>query len=175
MAVDSAVISPHTDLFPPAHVADLITLAKALYPHPGLRESPYTRAVFTIIKQAASDTALYRTLSDGLQDLVQRTAGPISGMDSDEAISLLRAIEETTFFKTLRPLVSFHLYDDHEVWEFLGYPGASFERGGYLHRGFDDLTWLPQPRIEEPAEPLPPIGPLPHTSVEITEYARTAG
>ena len=28
-----------------------------------------------------------------------------------------------------------HLYDDHEVWEALGYEGESFSRGGYLHRG----------------------------------------
>ena len=41
------------------------------------------------------------------------------------------------------------IYDDHEVWERLGYEGASFDQGGYLHRGFDDLDWLPDPRIEE--------------------------
>ena len=41
------------------------------------------------------------------------------------------------------------LYDDHEVWELLGYEGPSFDKGGYLHRGFDDLDWLPDPRIEE--------------------------
>ena len=37
------------------------------------------------------------------------------------------------------------LYDDHEVWDLLGYEGSSFEKGGYLHRGFDDLDWLPRP------------------------------
>ena len=41
------------------------------------------------------------------------------------------------------------LYDDHEVWDLLGYEGSSFDKGGYLHRGFDDLDWLPRPRIEE--------------------------
>jgi hypothetical protein len=175
MAADSAVFSPHPDLFPPARVAELIMLATALYPHPDLRDGPYTRTVSSIITQAASDPGLYRTLSDGLRDLAQITTSPIRDMDSTALDCLLRAVEQTTFFNTLRPLVAFHLYDDREVWEFIGYPGSSFEQGGYLHRGFDDLAWLPQPRIEEPAEPLLPIGPLPTTSPDVTEYARTAG
>ena len=41
------------------------------------------------------------------------------------------------------------LYDDREVWELLGYEGPSFDQGGYLNRGFDDLDWLPEPRITE--------------------------
>jgi hypothetical protein len=41
------------------------------------------------------------------------------------------------------------LYDDAEVWDLLGYEGASFDKGGYLHRGFDDLDWLPRARVEE--------------------------
>jgi hypothetical protein len=41
------------------------------------------------------------------------------------------------------------LYDDKEVWGLLGYEGSSYEHGGYVDRGFDDLDWLPDPRIEE--------------------------
>ena len=42
-------------------------------------------------------------------------------------------------------------YDDREVWGLLGYEVDSFAQGGYLHRGFDDLDWLPAARIEGPA------------------------
>ena len=28
------------------------------------------------------------------------------------------------------------------VWAHIGYEGSSFERGGYLQRGFDDIDWL---------------------------------
>jgi hypothetical protein len=31
----------------------------------------------------------------------------------------------------------------------LGYEGPSFDKGGYLNRGFNDLDWLPDPRITE--------------------------
>jgi hypothetical protein len=63
----------------------------------------------------------------------------------------------TPFFESLRALVAWHLYDDREVWDFIGYPGASFDQGGYLHRGFDDLDWLPEPRVQESTEPFEAI------------------
>ena len=31
-----------------------------------------------------------------------------------------------------------------EGWKKLGYEGSSAEHGGYLHRGFDDIDWLPK-------------------------------
>ena len=42
-----------------------------------------------------------------------------------------------------------NLYDDPEVWAALGCEGSSFDKGGYINRGFNDLDWLPEPRIEE--------------------------
>ena len=41
------------------------------------------------------------------------------------------------------------LYNDPETWALLGYEGSSYEHGGYIDRGFDDLDWLPNPRITE--------------------------
>jgi hypothetical protein len=55
----------------------------------------------------------------------------------------------TAFFEAVRSKAIVTLYDDHEVWSLLGYEGPSFEHGGYLDRGFDDLSWLPDPRVEE--------------------------
>ena len=57
-------------------------------------------------------------------------------------------IADLEFFGFIRRTTVLHLYDDHEVWEALGYEGESFSKGGYLHRGFDDLDWLPDPPIE---------------------------
>ena len=47
------------------------------------------------------------------------------------------------------------LYNDSEVWDLLGWEGESFSKGGYLTRGFDDLDWLPTPRVEEYDGPDP--------------------
>ena len=37
------------------------------------------------------------------------------------------------------------VYSDQRTWELVGYAGPSFDKGGYLHRGFNDLDWLPDP------------------------------
>ena len=44
------------------------------------------------------------------------------------------------------------LYDNEMAFAALGYPGSSWEKGGYIARGFQDLKWLPDP----PAEASPP-------------------
>jgi hypothetical protein len=44
------------------------------------------------------------------------------------------------------------LYDNEMAFKALGYPGSSWEHGGYIARGFQDLKWLPDP----PAEASPP-------------------
>ena len=35
------------------------------------------------------------------------------------------------------------------MWDLLGYEGYSSDKGGYINRGFNDLDWLPEPRIQE--------------------------
>jgi hypothetical protein len=137
----------------------LTSVASALYPHPGLDEEPYRRVVTAIAAQAAADLALGDLLRAGIDELAPwiRVAS-----DDDALETKLRRIEESAFFRALRPLVAHHLYDDPQVRAHLGYPGASYQAGGYLHRGFDDLRWLPEPRIEESPEPLVELGPLPY-------------
>ena len=71
------------------------------------------------------------------------------------AEKLLQELADTEFFTFVCGIAVVSLYDDHEVWELLGYEGASFDKGGYIDRGFDDLDWLPTPRIEEYDGPGP--------------------
>ena len=34
------------------------------------------------------------------------------------------------------------LYNQPALWSIFGYEGESFSKGGYIHRGFNDITWL---------------------------------
>jgi hypothetical protein len=151
-----------SDLVTPADTADLFAIARALYPHDGLADGPYVRVVEAIATQAAHEPKLWHVLHDGLAELREAAGSPLSEATGDVLRTLLGARTAGDFFRAIRSLVAWHLYDDHEVWDFIGYPGSSFEKGGYLHRGFDDLTWLPEPRIEESAETLVPTGELPY-------------
>jgi len=160
MPTEDLSFAAHPDLFTPADQADLVALARALFPHDRLGDGPYERVVNTIIDAAANDPSLLHILCDGLSALRGTATERPANVPSDQLASMLTAPESAVFFQALRRSVAWHLYDDHEVWEFIGYPGASFNAGGYLHRGFDDLDWLPTPRIEENDAPLPDIGPL---------------
>ena len=52
------------------------------------------------------------------------------------------ASEETAFFQQLRGDLVVSLYNQKEVWPKFGYEGSSYEHGGYIERGFNDLDWL---------------------------------
>ena len=70
-------------------------------------------------------------------------------MNFKKATKYLTKMGRTEFFEHVRGTTTVTLYNDKETWELLGYEGASYDEGGYINRGFNDLDWLPEPRIEE--------------------------
>jgi hypothetical protein len=148
----------------------LVRVLRVAFPHPRVPDGPYERTAETIIDQATQSPWSLATLTQGLRSLDSIASGGFLDLDDDPALAVLRRIETTDFFAFVRRLAVLHLYDDHELWDVLGYEGASFDKGGYLHRGFNDLDWLPEPRITEyraEAEPgqVPGAPPQPFTPV----------
>jgi len=76
-------------------------------------------------------------------------AARLAALDQAEALAVLQQIEHTPFFQLVRSTTVVFMYSDRDVWAVLGYEGESSDKGGYVDRGFDDLDWLPDPRIEE--------------------------
>ena len=128
-----------------SQAATLHRLLRVAYPHPSFPDGPYQRSAAAI--QATDGSA--DLLPAGLADLDRRADGDFAALDDDAATAVIEQIADTPFFALVHSTTVVALYDDHEVWDLLGYEGSSFEKGGYLHRGFDDLDWLPTPRIEE--------------------------
>jgi hypothetical protein len=119
--------------------AKLFRVLRVAYPHPSFPDGPYQRTS-AAVQQADSDGVL----AEGLD-----TLGNLDDLDDDAVTAKLQAVQDEPFFRLVHSTTVVALYDDHEVWTLLGYEGSSFEKGGYLHRGFNDLDWLPDPRIEE--------------------------
>jgi len=88
-------------------------------------------------------------LTQGLNSLNDVSGGDFTALSDPDALGLLRRVESSTFFGFIRRTAVLNLYDDKEVWAALGYEGPSVDQGGYVNRGFDDLEWLPDPRVEE--------------------------
>ena len=63
------------------------------------------------------------------------------GWEQDR-VAILRGMEDSAFFQTVRGGLVTGLYNQKEVWPIFGYEGESFSQGGYIYRGFDDIDWL---------------------------------
>lgn len=135
--------------------AFMLQMSKDIYPHDGfLDDEPYLKVVDSLIKEAETDQAVAKMLNDGLIDLDQRaykiynsSYAEVKGYGAREA--LLRQIETTDFFQKVRGGLLFGIYDNKDLYAKFGYEGSSWEEGGYIDRGFSDMTWLPQdPRVK---------------------------
>lgn len=123
----------------------LLRLIQVAYPHPDFPDDPYERTAKAVQEASLTDA----TLPDGLDDLERRADGDFLALDDAAATAVIAEVADSPFFRSIHATFVVAFYDDHEVWDLLGYEGSSFEKGGYLERGFDDLDWLPSPRITE--------------------------
>jgi hypothetical protein len=123
----------------------LVTLLQRLFPHDQLDHSMYVDVADAMAGAVTSDPELLSLVQAGRRKLDQKNVGPWQELDADDQVHQLSVIEETPFFQTLRGLGNFLFYNHRDLWSFFGYEGSSFEKGGYINRGFDDLDWLPEP------------------------------
>jgi len=131
----------------PETMATLIQMARDIYPHDTFGDDLYAAAVKGHDETAAGDADFLNLIENGVAalDKAATDAGHANylatGWES-ERNEILRSIESDDFFQTIRGGLVVGLYNQPAVWEKLGYEGSSFEKGGYLYRGFDDINWL---------------------------------
>ena len=124
----------------------LARLVWVLYPHPKLSRAAYDRSVAAIFKATDKSPGIKVEFAAALHELLQ---SGFADLDDRAAEAHLKTLESTAFFKLVRSTAVVTLYDDPEAWDALGYEGPSYDKGGYIERGFNDLDWLPEPRIAE--------------------------
>lgn len=127
----------------------LVRVIRVAFPHGKIPDGPYERTAEKILDEAAESTWWRVALTQGLNALNVLSGGDFTALPDGEALEVLRKVEDSTFFGFVRRTTVLNFYDDPEVWDCLGYEGPSFDKGGYINRGFNDLDWLPDPRIEE--------------------------
>ena len=127
----------------------IIKMVRDVYPHDRFPEAPYERTANDVITKGNTDSAKKAMLSEGIENLKKVK---YEKLNFKKSTKYLKKIEKSDFFQHVRGTSVVTLYNDQEVWGLLGYEGSSFEKGGYINRGFNDLDWLPEPRIEEHPE-----------------------
>jgi hypothetical protein len=131
--------------------ADATTLLKALrviYPHDSLSDQYYAVVVAALDQDAKANGETAALLKDGIAGLDQAQGIPFAELSEGNQLSTLEAIQDSAFFQAIRGKAVVALYNNPLLWRAFGYEGASFEHGGYIERGFDDLGWLPDPSPE---------------------------
>jgi hypothetical protein len=131
------------------HVAETVTaLARTLYPHDALPDAVYERVTAKVSEAAAEDAAQGQMINDAVADLDGRGGEQFIQRSADQKLADAKAIAGSDFFELVRSTAVVEIYSDARTWKQFGYEGPSFDQGGYLHRGFNDLDWLPDPEQE---------------------------
>ncbi len=123
----------------------LLVMSRQIYPHPNLGDMYYAQVVTDLDQKAAADKNIAQQIKDGVAGLDSAMGIAWIALSSGNQIAVLTSIETTPFFQTVRGTAVVSLYNNPLVWRFFGYEGASFPYGGYIHRGFNDINWLPKP------------------------------
>ena len=131
----------------------LLKVTRQIFPHDRLDDTDYIKVVFDLDAEAGTTPATAKVLHEGVASLDQNTNSKFITMSDDDQVAALKNIEDSLFFQKVHSIELVSLYNNHEVWKKLGYQGASYPIGGYLHHGFNDLNWLPDP--PESASPKP--------------------
>ena len=137
-----------------AHEAEtLLKMARQIFPHDRLDDSYYIKVVEDLDSEASGSPATAKMLRAGVANLDHLAKGKFSAQPAPDQIAALEKIQHTPFFEKVRSTEMVSLYNNEDVWKVFGYQGASYRFGGYLHHGFNDLNWLPDP--PETASPKP--------------------
>ena len=123
----------------------LLEFAQVLYPHATLPSAVYALVTKDLDAAAKDDVAKATQLRVGTAALDRVAGGRFATSGSAAKLAAVKKIEETPFFTTVRSTCITSLYDNEMAYAHFGYQGASWPKGGYLHRGFNDLAWLPNP------------------------------
>ncbi|ERS88982.1 MULTISPECIES: twin-arginine translocation signal domain-containing protein [Halomonas] len=121
----------------------LLGVAKQMFPHPGLEDAVYAHVVKSLDRKSA-DGLMLGILHDGIVELDRSAGGDWLALNDAARLEHLAPLAGTPFFETIRGDAVVSLYDNPLAFAHFGYQGAEGD-GGYLTKGFNDLTWLPDP------------------------------
>jgi hypothetical protein len=132
--------TPETAALAGPAAATIAAVARTMYSHDAVPDEVYARVSAKLAEAAADDPGTARTIEEGVAGL-----GGFTERSSEARLEAIRAIEGSEFFELVRSTAVVEVYSDARTWAAFGYEGPSFDRGGYVDRGFDDLDWLPDP------------------------------
>jgi hypothetical protein len=131
----------------------LLKMARTLFPHSKLSDAVYALVVKDLDAGAATDAKNAKMLKDGIGALNKAAGGNFAESAYEKRLAIIKGMEGDPFFGAVRGKCVTSLYDNDMSYVAFGYPGSSWDKGGYITRGFQDLKWLPEPTPKESPKP----------------------
>ncbi len=128
----------------PETMKTLILVARDIYPHDKVPDRYYAIAMKGYDEKAAADPAA-KVQFEAFVAALDGAAGPggyVGRAWEADRVAILKNQSADPMFETIRSGLVVSLYNQKEIWSIFGYEGESFSKGGYLERGFDDISWL---------------------------------
>ena len=126
----------------------LMKMGRTLFPHAKLPDAVYALLAKDLDAGATADSKTTALLRDGIVSLDKAAGGNFAKASGAKQLAAVKSMEATPFFAAVRGKCVTSLYDNDMAFTAFGYPGSSWEKGGYITRGFQDLKWLPEPSKE---------------------------
>ena len=136
---------PKLSTLQPQEAQTLLAVCRQIFPHTKLSDAPYWNVVSQLDVAAQADPAVAKMLTNGVAQLDSSQGAKFVDLNDKQKVQALKSVETTPFFQKVRGVELQTLYSDPIVFKALKYQGASYAMGGYLHHGFNDLAWLPDP------------------------------
>lgn len=138
----NAAWAAEVEALKPETFATLMQMARDIYPHDRVGDEYYAAAIkgYDTADTAPDIEAGIAALNDAAQG-VKGASYMDLGWERDR-VDVLRSIEDSAFFQRIRGGLVTGLYNQKAVWPIFGYEGESFSKGGYIERGFDDISWI---------------------------------
>jgi hypothetical protein len=128
----------------------LMSVARTIAPHDKLDDAAYALVIQALDRDASSNEGTRKLIKEGVTQL----GGDFASSAESNRVEALKKIEPSPFFQTMRLKTLQVLYSTPMAYTYFGYEGEAFSKGGYLHRGFNDMRWLPEVPQQD-AGPMP--------------------
>ena len=128
----------------PETMKTLILVARDIYPHDKVADRYYAIAMKGYDEKAAGNPQVKAGIEAFVAALdgAAGDGGYVGRAWEVDRVAILKNFSADPTFETIRSGLIASLYNQKEIWPIFGYEGESFSKGGYIHRGFDDITWL---------------------------------
>jgi hypothetical protein len=131
----------------PSQARVLLQFVRDLFPHAQIAETYYAQAIRPLNDEAGTNVSTKKLLASGVEELNRLAKAPPGKTyadvpDEEVRVAVVKRIEHGPFFAKVYSATVVSFYNQRALWPIFGYQGPSSPKGGYLHRGFNDLDWL---------------------------------